>query len=84
MKIDPTLVSMHAFGQLAIMLHDGRLMALAIVAPEPEPTNKQLERNENLAKRRARWRAQYKSKQKHIAITWGTGFYEALQRDHSF
>ena len=74
MKIDPALITGHSFGQLAILLYAGRVMAMAIVAGDSHEHDDT--KAETKGTRRKRNRARGAKPQ--ISITWGTGFHEAI------
>lgn len=69
-KIDPELVSFHSFGALVIALHDGRLMALAVIEP-PKDTIAVKDFNRSIRDRALARRHGAKMK---ATITWGTEF----------
>lgn len=81
------LVSAHGFGSLAIILYDGRLLALGIVRIDDDTENNKDNRY-GVEARRRRSRVQralrLNKKQKLISITWGTNAYEAVQHDRRF
>ncbi len=63
MKIDPNLTTFYGFGSLVIALHDGQLLALAVVA-----SDKQLEARNEVRRTRNR----RKGHKPPFAITWGS------------
>lgn len=69
LKPDLALASFHAFGNLVIALHDGRLLALAVIVPEYDGGKHP---NDQRDARRLRNRRNQRIHQ--FKITWGSQF----------